>query len=429
MEFALCSRRMGGTGRKRRGRGLAPFPTWAKLVTFRAGPTMITRRAVFQGVAAHALGGCLGGAQAWAQSKRKHTGKKVATIDAIVVPSDPRVEAALAPVRDKHQLPGLIGGVLKGDRLAAIGAVGARKLGAPQPIRVTDQVHLGSCTKAMTATLIGMLVDDGKLSWGSTIRAVFPDVAAKLSSEYQKVTVSQLLTHRAGLPANAPWERFQGRTTTLQRRSLLTTLLVNPPQNPPGSTYVYSNVGYVLLGLIAERASGQSWETLMRRRLFEPLGMATAGFGAPGRPGTVDQPWGHQFRTSLVEPTQQDNPPMLGPAGTVHCSVPDWAKFIAVHLAGARGQAKLLKLATFQALHSPPAGSEYVGGWMVVDREWAGGRALTFSGGNSAWFATAWLAPARDFAILVSTNQGDKVAELAIDQAVMAMLQAFNEPG
>ena len=98
------------------------------------------------------------------------------------VQADERVNQVLAPVRDEHHLPGLIGAILTGDRLAAIGALGIRKIGSPEPIRVTDQVHLGSCTKAMTATMIGTLVDEGKLTWGSTIREVFPEVAATASS-------------------------------------------------------------------------------------------------------------------------------------------------------------------------------------------------------------------------------------------------------
>jgi CubicO group peptidase (beta-lactamase class C family) len=277
----------------------------------------------------------------------------------------------------------------------------------------------------MTATIAGMMVEAGKLSWGSTIRDVFPDVASRLDPEFQKVTLSQLLTHRAGLPRDAPWWRLQGQTTTEQRFSLLTTMLVNPPRHPPGSTYEYSNVGYALAGLMAEQASEQSWETLMQRRLFEPLGMTTAGFGSPGHPGTVDQPWGHHSRDGHVEPTQRDNVPVVGPAASVHCSIPDWAKFAALHLAGARGKAKLLKASTFRALHTPRPNSEYAGGWLVVQRTWAGGLALTHNGSNAAWFATVWLAPARNFAVLVATNQGGKVAETATDEAVAALIRAI----
>ena len=244
----------------------------------------------------------------------------------------------------------------------------------------------------MTATIIGTLVDEGKLTWGSTFREVFPDLAAQFHDDFQKVTLSQLLTHRAGLPVNVSWWHLRGETTTEQRFSLLTTVLAKPTGNRPGSTYAYSNVGYALAGLMAEQVSGQPWEALMRRRLFEPLGMSTAGFGSPGRPGTVNQPWGHRVLQGKVEPTQLDNAPALGPAGIVHCSIPDWGKFAALHMAGERGKAKLLKLSTFKALHTPPPGSEYAGGWIVVQRSWAGGRAMNHNGSNTVWYACIWLA-------------------------------------
>ena len=128
----------------------------------------------------------------------------------------------LAPIRDEHHLPGLIGAILSGDRLAGIGAVGIRKIGSPEPMRVTDQIHIGSCTKAMTATLIGMLVDEGKLTWGSTIGEVFTDVAPQLHGDFRKVTLHNLLTHRAGLPPNVSWWHLAGQTTTEQRHSILT---------------------------------------------------------------------------------------------------------------------------------------------------------------------------------------------------------------
>jgi CubicO group peptidase (beta-lactamase class C family) len=392
---------------------------------------MITRRTILQAATAQGLAGTFGAALAQSQSpsRGKATAQKKGSNDRVAVQSDTRIERVLAPVRDTHHLPGLIGAILVGNRLKAIGAVGIRKVGDAQPIRVMDQVHLGSCTKAMTATMIGTLVDEGKLSWGSTFQDVFPVVAPQLDPEFQKVTLFQLLTHRAGLPHDVEWWHLPGQTTTEQRFSLLTTMLVKPPQNRPGSSYVYSNVGYVLAGLMAEEAAGQSWETLMRRRLFEPLGMTSAGFGAPGRPGTVSEPWGHRVSGGQVRPTQLDNAPAMGPAGIVHCSIPDWGKFAALHLAGARGQAKFLKASTFKALQTPPPGFEYAGGWLAVERTWAGGRALNHSGSNTTWFATVWLAPARNLAFLVATNQGGKVAETATDEAVVALIRAVGALG
>ena len=202
-------------------------------------------------------------------------------------------------------------------------------------------------------------------------------------------------------------------------------MLRKEPRGRPGSTYAYSNVGYALAGLMAEQVTGESWEVLMRRRLFEPLGMDSAGFGTPGGPDRVEQPWGHHVSGNEIKPTQQDNAPALGPAGTVHCTIPDWAKFAALHLRGAQKKAKLLKPATFRALHTPAQDGEYAGGWNVLERSWAGGRTLMHNGSNTSWYATIWIAPARDFAILIATNQGGAAAAAACEQAVEKLIRSL----
>jgi CubicO group peptidase (beta-lactamase class C family) len=79
-----------------------------------------------------------------------------------------------------------------------------------------------------------------------------------------------------------------------QRWAYVAMFLREKPENPPGSRYVYANAGYAALGAIAERITDTAWETLLARRVFEPLGMRSAGFGAMGTPGKIEQPWQHR---------------------------------------------------------------------------------------------------------------------------------------
>jgi CubicO group peptidase (beta-lactamase class C family) len=338
--------------------------------------------------------------------------------------SDDRINRALATIRGKHDLPGMIGAILRGESLEAIGADGVRKLGSDDPMRPGDVIHIGSDTKAMTATLIGMLVEERKLAWSSTVRDVFAARAKSLHPGFQGVSLSQLLTHRAGLQANGPWWGLKGKTPTEKRQDLLVRMMKDAPLSEPGTTFAYSNVGYAIAGLMAEQVTRRSWEDLMRERLFEPLGMASAGFGPPGTPGKLDAPWGHD---SAGKPMQADNAPALGPAGTVHVTIPDWARFAALHLRGEAGKARLLKPETFRILHTPPPGGDYAGGWIVVDRPWAGGKALSHSGSNTMWYCTIWLAPARDFGVLVATNRGGDRASKACDEASGELIRLAGE--
>jgi CubicO group peptidase (beta-lactamase class C family) len=386
---------------------------------------MMTRRDVFKACAAGTILYPSVSALAQAQQKRKAKTKSPTSRDRTPAQSDGWMGELLDGIRVEYHLPGLVGAISKGARLAASGSVGIRKIGSTEAIQVSDQMHLGSCTKPMTATMIGSLVEEGKLSWNSTFDKVFPEEAPQLHPQFREVTLSQLLTHRAGLPHDGPWWDLPGATTTQQRHALMMSMLDRAPLSRPGSTYTYSNVGYALAGLMAERVTGEAWESLMRKRLFEPLELTSAGFGTPGQRGSVTQPWGHHLDGRDIRPTQQDNAPSMGPASTVHCSIPDLVKFAALHLAGERGSSKLLKPATLKTLHIPPPGCQYAGGWTAVEQSWAGGMTLSHNGSNTSWYMTIWLAPARNFAILVATNQGDKQAERALDQAANTLIRAL----
>lgn len=328
------------------------------------------------------------------------------------------LSALVASVRKRNRVPALAAAVLRGGQLVAVGADGVRKAGAATPVTTADAFHLGSCTKAMTATLAGSLVDAGLIAWDTTLAGSFPDLAASMHAGLRGATLEELLQHRTGMPSNesaavAPlFELIESGQLTgsprQQRRQYLAMILREEPEPPPRG-YVYSNRGYIAAGVMLEEAADTGWEELIAQRLFEPLGMTTAGFGPMGTPGLLDQPLQHRVLDGRLVPVElgplADNPPPLGPAGRVHCSLPDWAKFVQLHLDGANGKARLLEAGTYRRLHTPPARSDYAGGWIATRRTWGGGRpVLMHAGSNTMSYAVVWLAPSRDFAVLVATT-------------------------
>ena len=345
-------------------------------------------------------------------------------------PARPKdVSLLLAPVIQKHDVPGIAATVVQSGEVVAVGVAGVRTRGKPDKIAVSDRFHLGSDTKAMTAMLCAILVDEGKLKWSQTLGETFPELKKTMNPQYQGVTLEQLLTHRGGAPGNLTKDELWSKlwqhkgTPTSARRLLLQGVTSNPPEAPPGSKYIYSNAGYSIAGYMAEKVTGKSWEDLMREKIFRPLGMASAGFGAPGTRAKNDQPRGHKADGSPVEPgPEADNPVAIGPANSVHCSIGDWAKFAAANLPS--GKTKLVKAETLKKLHTPiPAGPgepKYAMGWIIADNQpWAGAPALTHAGSNTMWTAVAWLAPGKDFAVLVTCNQAN--AE-ACNDAVLALI-------
>jgi CubicO group peptidase (beta-lactamase class C family) len=331
-----------------------------------------------------------------------------------------QLHEALEDIRVRSGLPALGGAILRAGEEPVVAVVGVRRLGSEVEVQPGDLWHLGSCTKAMTATLAGRLVEKQLIQFETTLGEVCAEAGVEHDPAWEAVTLEQLLGHRAGAPADLEadglWARLwreSSKPPREQRRILFEAVLQAPPVHPPGSAYLYSNASFALAGVMLELRAAKPWEELMRTELFEPLGMTTAGFGAPGVAGRLEQPEGHRAGPEPGSPPVPvevgpgaDNPAAIGPAGTVHASLGDWGRFLAAHLDGFAGRGEFLRPATWARLHRPLDGQEYGFGWAFTERDWAPGLALTHSGSNTFWFCTAWMAPASDLAVLVTANAG-----------------------
>jgi CubicO group peptidase (beta-lactamase class C family) len=198
----------------------------------------------------------------------------------------------------------------------------------------------------------------------------------------------------------------------------------------PRGEYFHSNGGYVVAATMLEQVMDAQWEDLVVTRVFQPLGMFTAGFGSPGRAGSFLQPWGHALESGsyrAVEPGPgADIPEALGPAGTVHLSMDDYGKFAAAHIAGARGVDGLVSAATFARLHQQAPNTASGLGWLLGVRAWANGIALHHEGSNQLWYANVWLAPERDFGLLAVTNGGQERAFRTTEETVSTLIERFD---
>lgn len=341
------------------------------------------------------------------------------------VSGDQAIAKLLVPIRNQHDVPALAAAVVTSKEVAGAGAVGVRKRGADEPVTVDDRWHLGSDTKAMTAVLVARLVEQKRVQWESTLEHLFPKQAAGFHPQMRKVTLLHLLSHRSGLKPNLELRRYGGEDGRKEREKAVREELAKRPSHDPGSQYEYSNLGYLIAGAAIEKITDKSWEQAIQEEVFTPLGMTKVGFGGTGTPGKVDQPWPH-FGNGKPTPRNGpaiDNPPVMSPAGRVHCTMQDWAKFIQDQLRGARGEPALLKPDSYRKLQTPPFGGDYALGWLVAQREWGGGLVLNHAGDNTMNFANVWIAPQRDFAILVCTNQSGGAGFKSTDAAVGALLQ------
>jgi CubicO group peptidase (beta-lactamase class C family) len=330
-----------------------------------------------------------------------------------------KIEAALAEAVAEAKVPGMVAAITSSKGVLAIGSAGVRKTGSDSKLTKQDRIHLGSCTKAMTSLLLATLVAEKKLTWDTSLISVLPELKGKVHPDYHAVTVWQLLTHRAGLEANAANWWIHGKMELKKRR--LTILEGNLKQSAARKqgTYHYSNLGYLIAGCMAEKLTGTTWESLMRKRIFDPLGMDSAGFGPPGASGKTDQPWGHVRSGEGWRPRQFDNAEALGPAGRIHASFADWAKFLAIQLPGGKNLG--LDRKALDKLIAPTG--NYAGGWRVTKRPWGKGTVLNHSGSNTMWYALVWVAPKLDRAFLVATNSRDDNSHPTCDQMIGKLIQ------
>lgn len=360
----------------------------------------------------------------------------------------------LEPIIQRAKIPGAAALVLRGDRVIAQGAAGVRKHGSIVRVSVDDQFEICSCSKAMTATLVARLVDQGKLRWNTTLAELLSNSIAHLNPAWQRVTVSQALSHHAGMKDHfllfartAQWR--SGEPSALRLR-YVSKILSRPPDYPPGTKFLYNSTDYLTLAAALEKITGRSWEDLMREELFQPLGLATAGFGPPGTAGQVDQPWGHGLHRVFSYPLwgsgltpfdpssrSADLSLAAAPAGLIHMSLGDWAKFATLHLRGDvanphRAMA-FLQPESFAALHQANTDNDYVGGWFTGTRPWAKGprpgdtgSVLYHQGDNGRWNCVIWIAPEIDFAVLVACNRASMWK--SVDEVAAALVKEFASP-
>jgi D-alanyl-D-alanine carboxypeptidase len=246
---------------------------------------------------------------------------------------------------------------------------------------------------------------------------------ATLDPAFADVTVDDLMRHKAGLTDAAMPSpnvaRADPRPVMEQRAAVVDSALSKPPAGAKG-TFAYANVNYVLVGAAIERISGRSWEDMIAGELFQPLGLITAGFGAPltNVKGGANA-WGHQVAPdgtkTPVDPALpgSDNPPLLGPAGRAHMTLGDYATFVRAMIGGA--PEGWLKPERIGVLTTPLPGDGYSLGWIARSEAWAGDtRTIAHEGSNTLWHAIVVASPAKGLGFIVLSNGGIQGRSTAI---------------
>jgi CubicO group peptidase (beta-lactamase class C family) len=357
----------------------------------------------------------------------------------------------LEPYLKEFGLPALAAAVFKEGVVIASGVTGTRRAGQDIPVGIEDRFHIGSDSKAFTSLLSGQLVEEGKLRWDSALAEVFSELKEKMDAEFAKITLQELLSHSSGLASDGPEildlisrSYMQDGNMDEVRYWMVKETAPKPLDHARGSKFAYSNLGYTIAGAILERTGGKTWEELVNERIIGPLDLKSAGFGPQASLGKVDAPLGHLLvdgkpKAMLAGPNG-DNPLVIGPAGTMHMSVLDFAKWVAWHAGEGKRPPVLVSPDIVKKLHTPvidtgvlenarpgtPKTGKYALGWGQVTVDWAPAPVMTHSGSNGMNLAIAMFWPETDFGFVMMTNIASTAADEALRKLAADLYKGFS---
>ncbi len=247
-------------------------------------------------------------------------------------------------------VPGLAIAVVKGDSLVFAKGYGVIEQGKPARVNEHTRFAIGSTTKAMTVTALGMLADEGKLSLDDRVIDHLPNFRLQDPWVTRELTIRDLLTHRTGLPGtDLLWIFDSYPTDEIFRR-----IRYVDPESSFRSHWEYQNVMYALAGDIVEEASGMSWADFLRKRIFEPLGMTETIPLVAELQGKPNVAVPHAEIDDSVQVVSIRTTDPIAPAGSVWSSVHDmsiWMRFVLD--SGRVGSKRLLEPETFREMVAP----------------------------------------------------------------------------
>jgi CubicO group peptidase (beta-lactamase class C family) len=267
------------------------------------------------------------------------------------------------------KVPGLALAIVRDGKVIVAKGYGVREVGKEATVDESTLFPIASCTKSFTAAMVGKLVDQKKLKWDDPISKHVPSLVIPTLDENIQPTLRHALQHRSGIPnANFLW-----RTGEFEADEILRRIRFLKPHAAPGAKLVYNNIMYLAAGKAAEHASGKSWGDFITAEFFKPLGMKNSVCFGPrdfavqdetkrqnGLPDgstfsrfeNVAEP--HAINNGMVQKIERHCPNVIAPAGGIHSTVSDMARWLIMHMDRGRFDGReLLSQKRVDELHTP----------------------------------------------------------------------------
>jgi CubicO group peptidase (beta-lactamase class C family) len=307
------------------------------------------------------------------------------------------------------KVPGVALAVVQDGKVALATAYGQRDVEASLPVTTSTQFLICSITKSFTATGVALLHNEGRLDWNKPVRDYIPEFRLHDAVATERVTVRDLLCHQSGLPRH-DWVHVPGDRPAAELLGLMRHLELSRDIR---AAWQYNNLCYNVAGLLIERLSGQSYETFMRARLTDRLGMSVS-FTLDDLEASADFARPYSMHEDTRLPAMR-LPIRTVAGGAINTSVADLAKWMRLHLGkGELDGERVLPAALIGELHAPrvyntsPGYAEFGEahyGFGFQSSSYRGDRLVLHGGGWPGWGTLMTLVPDFGIGVAVFTNR------------------------
>lgn len=324
------------------------------------------------------------------------------------------IDAICSRIASRTEQPAMGAALLDSRNILAFGVHGIRNMDTRESIRTDGLFSLGFVTTSMLVTTMGVLVDEGVLSWDMKL----PEpLASEVHPAYTDITLEEFMRCRAGVvgfnsSVDDGYEDLPELTgdAPSQRLQAMRAILAQPPAYEPGTQTRTSAASVCAAVVIAEQATGKKWKNLFHEYLLGPLSLRSGRFGWPATSATPDQTRGHTRSSNSPVPVGigQVPPfdPLRRPATGLALNVQDLAKYASHELSALRGDSELLSDDTAQRLHELEGEEGRVAAWFR-DRL-ANGQMMHWNRSITGGFSTVIiLVPKLDIGVVAFSNMGD----------------------
>ena len=322
-------------------------------------------------------------------------------------------------IRQLHHIPELGYAIVSSDSILEMNVLGVKKVGTSMKGELKDKFRLGSNTKTITAFIAVLLAKEGKISLDTKFFDLYPELIATSRPEFRHVTLLELLSFRTQLfpytyTDSLPLKSQFSGSEEKQRYQFAQWFFAQPP-NVARTLYHFSNLDYVAAALMLEKASGKPYKQLVTE-LGEKLNIHFDF----GQPNMIDanEPWGHDASLRPEPPGDPYKLNWLLSAGNITMDLPNFARFIQIHLAGLNGRKSLLDCADFNSLHYGLPGFA-IGWFWAKDKK---GNVYSYHEGNPGTFLSrAYLYKKANRAYILFCNVQSDEAEEGLDELMEVM--------